>query len=207
MMSTRGLFNLPVLTAIALSLLIGLQPHSARSADAEPLKVEVKPLERQAAVGDTVRYEVMLKSARGALAKATKPMNLSVTFTSQDGRRQQATITVPAGQSKAVSSFRIQAPGLTSIKTSHPELLDGEGAIIGVMDRQSRSNEASRDARQRQSFSTGSRGLALAETQAPPPTRATRSGSGRTTRPGPGPGSYVGQPELRICSGGSRIGR
>lgn len=166
-MSTRGLFSLPVLAAIAISLIVGLQPHSAHSADAEPLKVEVRPLERKAAVGDTVQYEVALKSARGAAANANKPMNLSVTFTYQDGRKRTSTIVVPAGKSKATSSFRVQSPGLTSIKTSHPELLDGGGAIIGVKGKKSRSSQPEREFPRRLNFSTGSRGLLL--DSAPPP--------------------------------------
>ncbi len=174
------------LRAFLVCLVLAAWPSDSRAADDEPLRVEIRPLAKQAAVGESIEYEVVLKNAHGGPSKAWKPMELSVEIHGQDGRVDVSKITIPAGADSATADFRVRVPGLTSIQVSHPELMDGGSAVMGVNPRALRTK--SLDGRVRPNadspalggamFSDRSRSI-LPAPAAPPPAAATGSGGGQ----------------------------
>ncbi len=97
-----------------------------------PVRIEIQPRVREAAIGGTIEYDVSLRNALGKVVAAPKQMTIAVKATLPSGQTETRQITIGQGASNGGGAVPVGEAGPIRIGASNPELIGGGVVVFGT---------------------------------------------------------------------------
>ena len=190
--------SLIVKLLVPIFLIVDLGP--ARAGDLNtPVRIEIQPQLREAAVGGTIGYAVSLRNALGEAVAAPKQMTIDVQATLPSGQTQTRQVTIEPGATEAGGTVPVSEAGAIPIDASHPELIGGGVVVFGKPE-----GSATRGIVLPMRSSPAAPGAAASVAMPSPPNVAAAASVTAATAatPGPAPAIEVPAPRRPAADGG-----